>query len=440
MRPYSGTSEHTAPVFKPVSLEKMLSARDRRAEIQAGLLDGRNSGFCLVCLTLNIAGEIKRTPMTRMLFLRGMRVFGELGFDVEDHLVTDDITGSEAFWLLKEDGARVKGILEEVEDSFPAARLFDFDVLVPGRPKLSRAVSRRCLICDAPAAECARSRRHGLDAVKKAQDDLLESFCADTAAGEAYAALLDELYTTPKPGLVDMHSCGAHKDMDVPLIEKSAAALRPFFRDAVIMGIGGCTMGELRRRGLEAEETMFEATGGVNAHKGIIYSMGLLLAGFGMALAGGGDYISHAAGLAAGDAHEHIEKSRLDPVTNGGNALRTFGAKGAMGEAAEGFPGAKSCAERLRYYREAGSSHPGAFALCDSMAVLEDTNLLHRGGRAGLDFARKAAAGISLLPEEERTEALFALDDEMIRRNLSPGGSADMLALAYFMERAADII
>jgi triphosphoribosyl-dephospho-CoA synthetase len=69
------------------------------------------------------------------------------------------------------------------------------------------------------------------------------------------------------------------------------------------------------------------------------------------------------------------------------------------------------------------------------MADLEDTNLLHRGGEEGLGFARQAAAEIAAMPEAEREKALAELDDEMIRRNLSPGGSADMLALAFLLER-----
>ena len=87
-------------------------------------------------------------------------------------------------------------------------------------------------------------------------------------------------------GLVDLANNGAHKDMDVALFEKSAEALRPYFYDAAMLGMDSCSMAELRERGLAAEQEMYAATGGVNTHKGMIYSMGLLLAGMGMALAG----------------------------------------------------------------------------------------------------------------------------------------------------------
>lgn len=418
-----------------VSLEQVLEARERRVEIQNKMLAGADQGQCMVCLTLNIAGEIKRTPKTRMLFLRGTREFDSLGFKVAGRYMLDEVTGSEAFWLLDEDAAEVKRYLEEVEDAFPAARLYDFDVLTADGAKLSRNVSRRCLICDAPAAECARSRRHGLDAIKAATDSLLRQFCSEELACAAYDSLLDELYTTPKPGLVDRNNCGAHTDMDIPLLEKSAESLIPFFRDAVLMGMDRCNMSALRARGIEAEKTMFEVTEGVNTHKGMVYSMGLILAGMGISLSEGGSCIENAAALARQDSEIQLERSLAGPDTNGGAVYSKYGARGASGEAADGFPDALYCCERLAFYRSLGCEEPAALAFCDSMARLEDTNLLHRGGAEGLAYARMAASEISSMPIAERIDALQELDRAMTERWLSPGGSADMLALAFLLER-----
>ena len=106
-----------------VDLEQMLAARERRAAIQGRMLGGAGENACLVCLTLNIAGDIKRTPMTKMLFDRGVRELESLGVSVTDRRIIDEATGSEAFWLLDEEGERVKPLLEAIEDSFPAARL-----------------------------------------------------------------------------------------------------------------------------------------------------------------------------------------------------------------------------------------------------------------------------------------------------------------------------
>ena len=405
-----------------VNLEEMLAARDRRAEIQSRLLANADDDACLACLTLNIAGDVKRTAMTRMLFDRGLSEFEALGFKVLDYVEIDEATGSEAFWLLEENAEDVKSKLEKIEEdsSIAASRLFDFDVLTRGKSaddctpvKLSRSTGRTCLLCDKPAAECSRNRTHGLDAIKEETDRMLREFCSDTLAQSAYDALIAELETTPKPGLVDLNNNGAHKDMNPETFRKSAAVLTSYFKDAALLGMSGCSMKELRARGIEADRAMFDATGGVNTHQGMIYTMGLLLAGMGKSLTQGGDYIENASSLAKEDAD------------------RDFG---ATAHAVAGFPDAIYCAERLEIHRNNQDENTAAvFALIDSIARIDDSNILRRGGAEALKFAKDRASKIAELPAEERLRAAEKFDREMIDRNLSPGGSADMLALAFLI-------
>ena len=68
-----------------VTLEQMLDARERRVEIQNKMLGSAGSPSFLVCLTLNIAGDVKRTPMTRMLFDRAASELGRQNFEVIDY-------------------------------------------------------------------------------------------------------------------------------------------------------------------------------------------------------------------------------------------------------------------------------------------------------------------------------------------------------------------
>ena len=406
----------------------MLAARERRAALQHKLLQG---GGCIVCLTMNIAGDVKRTPLIRLLFDRGMAEL--MALDPVKSLVLDDVTGPEGYLAFDAPAEEIKAGTEAIEESFPAARLFDMDVLTPAG-KLSRRVGRSCLICGGPAAQCARSRAHGLEAVRAKTEELLEGFAADTLSGAAYMSLLDELYATPKPGLVDKNNSGAHSDMDVALFERSAEALRPFFASAAKTGMAGGSMAQLRQEGLKGEEMMFAATGGVNTHKGMVYSMGLLLAGMGRALKTGCDAVEAAAALAGEDSEAALCRSAALPTTNGGRVYARLGARGAVGEAAGGFKNALLARDRLRLYSELGCD-AGPLALCDIMRSLEDTNLLHRGGREGLRLVRRRAGEISSLPVGERTAALYALDLELIQKNLSPGGGADMLALGYLLLR-----
>lgn len=436
-----------------ITLQDMLDARERRARAQEALLKDAPENACLVSFSLNIAGDVKRTPKTRLLFDRGLQMFEDLQLPELHRSITDAHTGTEALLLVQADAHAVKARTERIEDAFPAARLFDFDVINRSGEKLSRKEPRACLVCGGAAAVCARSRAHGLDAVKTATEELLNDFCADLLGSTARKALEQELYTTPKPGLVDRNNNGAHTDMNLMLFLKSALTLEPYCSMAALLGLKQLrlladlpdepisrellefmTEDPLVVFGKQAERKMFRATNGVNTHKGMIYSMGLLLYGMGKALTSGGDAIAHAAAFAERDAERRLERAREQQDTNGAKVLAKFGAVGAVGEAVNGFPHAVACADRLAFYTEAGAENPGALALCDTMAVLEDTNLLHRGGIEGLRFVQTEAARIAALPIEAREDALLALDETLIEKNLSPGGSADMLALAYLLD------
>jgi triphosphoribosyl-dephospho-CoA synthase len=57
---------------------------------------------------------------------------------------------------------------------------------------------------------------------------------------------------------------------------------------------------------------------------------------------------------------------------------------------------------------------------------------LHRGGAEALSFAKNQAA--TLLNSGNFSE-LKNLNDEFTRRNISPGGSADLLAATLFLDK-----
>ncbi len=101
-----------------------------------------------------------------------------------------------------------------------------------------------------------------------------EPITAGTIAQWAVEALRREVELTPKPGLVDRESNGAHRDMDLPLFRRSIAAIAPWFSRFVTAGElsanekGYVALSKVRSVGLACEQDMFRATGGVNTHKG----------------------------------------------------------------------------------------------------------------------------------------------------------------------------
>jgi triphosphoribosyl-dephospho-CoA synthase len=274
---------------------------------------------------------------------------------------------------------------------------------------------------------------------------------ADRAARLGREALAAEYELTPKPGLVDARNTGSHRDMDLATFRASATAIAPFFAAFVRVGAATAARADrevlelLRPTGLAAERAMFAATGGVNTHKGSIFAFGLACGGFGR-LIGRGEAITAEAvceeveRLAAGLVEREL--GRAGEARTAGEAIhRRHGLAGARGEAASGFASVRGGSlPVLRAALADGHDRDGALhaAFLHLLEHNPDTNLVARGGLPGLAFARagaaaiRAAGGIRAADFEAR---MTALDDAFIERRLSPGGSADLLALTWFLHR-----
>ena len=399
-----------------VTLEDILRARDARAAAQRRLL--RAYHLPLVSFTMNIAGPVKSSPLIALAFDAGLEtLYGALGRPVTAEIIRP-ATGCEALLVYDRPAAALKAACLALETTAPIGRLYDLDVLDTDGRKLSRSEPRTCLVCGGPVVVCSRSRAHGLEAIMGRTNAILMDFAAGYLAGLAAEALTAEVRLTPKPGLVDEHNNGAHSDMDLPLFLRSIDALTPYFSQMVSLGLSGADASQLQALGLEAEEAMFRATSGVNTHKGALFSFSVLLASMGRCLAQGGDLFSRCAALAAA----------LTPPqgTHGAAVAICHNVGGARAEALSGFPTAKKAAALLQ-------AHDPLTALLWLMAHTEDTNLYHRGGAEGAAFVKTQAAAILAAPAERRIALTQALDEALIDRWLSPGGSADLLALALFL-------
>ena len=271
---------------------------------------------------------------------------------------------------------------------------------------------------------------------------------ADRLAAAAARALLAELETWPKPGLVSHVDTGSHTDMDAGTFRASVEATQPFYGALAVAGAAGAGMDELRRIGLDAERAMMAATGGINTHRGAIFGLGLLCAAAGAAWHGSppdGDAGPVASPLLGAIVSRCwgalIVRGPIPLRSHGTDALRRFGAGGARAQAAAGFPHAYQIglpALRLGRILAIGDAEAARvqafFAL---LASLEDTNLLHRGGVGGLRFAQEAAAGFladgGVGRAGWRTRAAV-VHQAFIERRLSPGGCADLLAITIFLD------
>ena len=257
----------------------------------------------------------------------------------------------------------------------------------------------------------------------------------------ATLALYDELSLAPKPGLVTLVDRGSHADMDAHTFMRSLFALRSSFVRFAELGAIGAPFESLERCGIAAEARMAAATGGVNTHRGAIFTLGLLCASAGAVGSAAdtfdADRLRQTRVARWGDSLER----RADRPSNlpGGQAARRHGLRGASREAALGFPVFFDVA--LPAWTRARALTPQQRrldTLFSVMAVLDDSNLVHRGGIAGLQFAKREAAAFLAAGGAAATDGIArarAIARAFADRRLSPGGAADMLSAACWFER-----
>lgn len=259
----------------------------------------------------------------------------------------------------------------------------------------------------------------------------------------AIRSLYREAALAPKPGLVTPSSRGSHRDMDFGTFLRSLQSLRAYFPAIAACGLRRTDFAPLQLLGIEAEADMLAATGGVNTHRGAIFNLGLLCAAAGWLLAEGetpGAACAVVKNVWGAEILAGLSAvSDAAPLSHGLSVARRYGTGGARQEAAAGFPAAREVGlpAYLRVLAATGDGELAAVqALFALIAELEDTNLLWRGGRQGLAHGRQAAAGFlaagGVLAADWRAHAA-AIDGDFIARNLSPGGSADLLGVTLFL-------
>src|SRR6202453_2948937 len=218
-------------------------------------------------------------------------------------------------------------------------------------------------------------------------------------AGLARQALIAEAELTPKPGLVDRRGAGAHSDLSLRIMQLSAKAIEPYFREMASISAGIRPTQEIREQlaaiGRNAERAMLKATGGSNSHKGAIWVLGLLLSAAAMQ----DDENRTAAEIAATARAIASFEDRAAPrlVSHGELVSKRFGASGARGEALQGVPHVVDIGlPALRLSRTSGATEQVARLDCllSIIARLDDTCLLYRGGEDALRTAKESALAV----------------------------------------------
>jgi triphosphoribosyl-dephospho-CoA synthase len=278
-----------------------------------------------------------------------------------------------------------------------------------------------------------------------ADHDLADRHAPDRArllSKSAFRALIAEAELTPKPALVDERGSGAHDDLSPALMRRSARSLRDYLERMALVSFRRPPSQSLREElgaiGRSAESAMLVSTGGVNSHRGAIWTLGLLVSAAAMG-SSSPQMIADRAGQLA----------RIpDPMapmneSNGLSVMRRYQVSGARGEARAGFPHVISVAlPMLRRSRCQGQSETVARlnSLLAIISSLNDTCLLYRGGLPALRAAQHGAAAVLAAGGTATLrgwELLQQLDRRLIALKASPGGSADLLAATLFLDSIA---
>lgn len=265
---------------------------------------------------------------------------------------------------------------------------------------------------------------------------------ASLLAITARDCLTDEARLSPKPGLVDSRGNGAHLDLTLALMERSAESLVPTFlalaRHSWLRPADIALRETVGRLGREGEQQMMAATGGVNTHRGAIWALGLLVSAAAMH---GGEASADQLTRTAATLASLPDRAAPKLFSKGLKASHRYRVPGAREEAQQAFPHVMKLAlPQLLRSRAAGASESEARldALMAIMTSLSDTCVLSRAGMAGLETMQRGARAV-LLAGGCRTSAgqaaLAQLDHRMLALNASPGGAADLLAATLFVDR-----
>ena len=251
-------------------------------------------------------------------------------------------------------------------------------------------------------------------------------------AALAERALRLELDTPGKPGLVCPESCGAHRDMNYDTMRAGIRAIRPFFAPMALAG----SVDELRTLGIQAEEAMMRATGGVNTHRGAIFCLGLALnaAGRDVDVVDNQSNMKILLGKIAGEIFDIQLKDSSLQITPEPRGARRIALEGYKPLFEEWLPYAEKPLELLLRI----------------MSTLDDTCVIKRVGAERAQQVKQEARemadqvghdapvgpdGSPVTPDGSPVtpDLIGGLCKRYAAEGISPGGAADMLALTIFI-------
>lgn len=459
--------------------DKFLMDREKRVLHQERLLK-RYGDKTLVTVKINYPGINKSNYITDDIV---EIISGEINiFFSEDIFYSEEYKSMEGkifHFIVDECSLEVKKCMIEIEENHILGRFVDIDVYsleekeIRGISRRSKGIelsSRRCFICDNDAKICSRSQAHIIDDIYiqvenkyreyKKEEKLKEKFCYELSQF-ALKAMIGEVSSFPSFGLVSPISGGSHKDMNFYTFLDSAIAITPYFKGMAMIGYSyqnpKAVFKAIRRIGKVCEEKMFEATKNINTHKGMIFLMGIVVTATSKVyyekntlakienpdkkvFDNIGERIQNTIKEMVEDILDDFIKLKKSEdrkcLTHGEKLYLNYGITGVRGQIKDGL--SMIFNDILPRYINIDLCENKLYTqiLLELMSVVDDSTIVYRHDVATLKKVQsdaKKLLGLGGVLTEEGLVKANELEKSYIDMNISPGGSADLLAVTIFL-------
>jgi len=318
-----------------------------------------------------------------------------------------------------------------IEEQEELGRFVDIDVYYNEEKSLNREKIRKCYLCEKAAFVCGRERNHTNEQLNDYLKEKILLYLCKQIYKLCDESMMEELNLHPKFGLVTPLTNGSHNDMDYTLMLKAKKAILPYFVEMFKQGYNNNDnliqlFNNVRNIGLKAEAAMNLQTYNINAYKGLIFALGLVVTGLAVKLSNINsdktmpDFIKL---MTEGITKELV----IGEETYGKLAFQKYNFKGARHEAEQGFPNVIKVINNFNL----DSKQSKLKALCYLIMNIEDTVLLKRCKT--IEYYNEVIAKFKNLDYNENS--IEELNDYCIKHNLSFGGSADLLIVSIFIKK-----
>jgi len=452
-----------------MSLEKILSAKEERAKMRQAIA---NNNLASLSLSLNIPSYPKSTKEINNFFLlikteiNDYLLAHRVIYNTQAEITLTDSAGDFCISSLSsntKDIAFVKNLCENFEENHPLGRIIDIDIVDTSGHPVSSGKLKKCFLCNAPAIECMHKGTHTKQELRSFIDSEIKKYLYQEKlksakiqlAAYATQALLYEVSLSPKPGLVHRYGNGCHKDMNFFSFINSSSILSTYWINIIDLAYNTKSDNEqniiaLREIGIVMEREMLKFTHGVNTQKGAIFIIGTLVFAVAKLISDNKDIKDKNIKDIIISLHKNIFNDELlsltsEEASHGIKNYHKYGAKNCGGgireEASLAFPTLFN--EALPVMRDLLNNHPFSLdedsiqniltkTLIKIISKNSDSNIIYRSNIETLKQLQCMAE--KCFNEKNNFETSYSdLQKFCFKKNVSPGGSADLLAATIFV-------